>query len=239
MGLCHKARRMLRAFAWDRPLGQLARLPLRLIPRELALPVLAGPNRGRRWIVGSGTHACWLGSYERAKLDYVCRIVRRGTTVFDVGAHAGFYTLALARRVGSDGQVIAIEPDPENARHLRHHLVLNRVGNARIIEAAACDHAGTVRFLGEGYLGHIDDAGAPMKAVRLDDLGEPDLIKLDVEGGEAAALRGADRILTRGRADVLLALHGICDQEALDILAAHRYRTVWLDERELHAIPPN
>ena len=41
MGLCHKARRMLRAFAWDRPLGQLARLPLRLIPRDLALPVLS------------------------------------------------------------------------------------------------------------------------------------------------------------------------------------------------------
>jgi hypothetical protein len=95
-----------------------------------------------------------------------------------------------------------------------------------------------VRFRCSGYLGHIDGAGEPVSAIRLDDLGESDLIKLDVEGGEAAALRRAERILARGRADVLLALHGICDQEALDILAAHRYRIVWLDERGLHAVPP-
>src|SRR5258708_3604720 len=141
---------MLHAFAWDRPLGRLARHTLRLIPRDLALPVLSGPNRGRRWIVGAGTHACWLGRYEREKLAYVWRVVRPGTTVLDVGAHAGFYTLALAARVGSEGQVIAIEPDTRNASLLRRHLAMNRVENVRLIEAAACDHDGTVRFGGSG-----------------------------------------------------------------------------------------
>lgn len=36
------------ALAWDRLLGRLARLPLRLIPSELAVPVLSGPDRSRR-----------------------------------------------------------------------------------------------------------------------------------------------------------------------------------------------
>lgn len=47
--------------------------------------------------MGAGTHACWLGTYEREKLSYVCRVVRRGMAL-DVGAHAEFYTLALAGR---------------------------------------------------------------------------------------------------------------------------------------------
>jgi len=112
---------MLSALAWDRPFGRLARLPVRLIPRDLAVPVLSGPNRGRRWIVGAGTHACWLGHYEQEKLAHFCRVLRPGMTVLDVGARTGFYILALASRVGSFGRVTAIEASGENVRRLRRH----------------------------------------------------------------------------------------------------------------------
>jgi len=182
--------------AWDRQLGRLARLPLRLIPRNLVVPVLSGPNRGRRWIVGAGTHACWLGHFERKKLAHV---LRPGMTVLDVGARAGFYTLALASRVGSSGRVIAIEADGENVRRLRRHLALNRVTNAQVVEAVACDHGGMVGFGDGSYLGHIDDSGAAVPAIRLDDLGYPDAIKIDIGGAEGAALAGAARILERVR----------------------------------------
>lgn len=221
------------ALAWDRPLGRLARLPLRLIPRELAVPVLSGPNRGPRWIVGAGNHSCWLGTYEQTQLAYVSRAARTGL-VFDVGAHAGFYTLALARRCS----VIAVEPAPANADYLRRHVALNGLKNVQVIEAAACDQSGVVRFAPDGYMGHIAEQGTPVRALRLDELGDPTAIKMDVEGAEAAALRDAERILSIGRADVFLSLHGVCDEEALAILQRHGYRMKWLSEAEVHAIPP-
>jgi FkbM family methyltransferase len=225
--------------AWDRPLGRLARLPLRLIPRNLAVPVLSGPNRGRRWIVGAGAHACWLGHYEREKLAHVCRVLRPGMMVLDVGARAGFYTLALASRVGSSGRVIAIEADAENVRRLRWHLALNRVTNAQVVEAVACDHGGMVRFGDGSYLGDIDDSGAAVPAIPLDDLGSPDAIKIDIGGAEGAALAGAARILERGRAHIFLVLYGISDELALVLLQEHGYRLDWLGLDELHAIPPH
>lgn len=42
--------------------GRIARWPLSLIPGQTVLPVLQGPISGARWIVGSSTHGCWLGS---------------------------------------------------------------------------------------------------------------------------------------------------------------------------------
>ena len=170
---------------------------------------------------------------------HVCRVLRPGMTVLDVGARAGFYTLALASRVGSSGRVIAIEADAENVRRLRWHLALNRVTNAQVVEAVACDHDGMVRFGDGSYLGHLDDSGAAVPAIRLDDLGYPDAIKLDIGGAEGAALAGAARILERGHAHIFLALYGIWDELALVLLQEHGYRLDWLGLDELHAIPPH
>lgn len=55
------------AVSSDRWLGQVMRWPLRLIPRSVAVPIVQGPLRGKRWVVGSSTHGCWLGSYEYVK----------------------------------------------------------------------------------------------------------------------------------------------------------------------------
>jgi hypothetical protein len=94
--------------------GRALRLPLRLIPRSLVVPILQGPLRGARWIVGSATHGCWLGCYERAKQQGFVRILAPGQVVYDLGANVGFYTLLAARRVGPTGEVHAFEPGAEN-----------------------------------------------------------------------------------------------------------------------------
>lgn len=107
-------------------LGRVLRAPLRLIPPGTVLPVLQGRLRGARWIVGAGTHGCWLGSYEYGKRRLFERLVRPGQVVWDVGANAGFYTLLASRLVGSTGSVVAIEPLPRNLSYLRRHLELNR-----------------------------------------------------------------------------------------------------------------
>ena len=48
--------------------GRTLRLPLRLVPKSAVVPILQGPLRGKRWIAGSSTHGCWLGTYELAKV---------------------------------------------------------------------------------------------------------------------------------------------------------------------------
>lgn len=105
--------------------GRIARWPLSLIPGQTVLPVLQGPVRGARWIVGSSTHGCWLGSYEQEKVRIVRASLRAGVVFFDVGAQAGYYSILAARYTMPGGRVYAFEPLPRNLAFLRRHRDLN------------------------------------------------------------------------------------------------------------------
>src|SRR3989454_7017615 len=99
--------------------GKFLRWPLRFVPRELAVPIRQGALRGKRWVVGSSTHGCWLGSYEYTKRKLFESYVIAGDVVYDIGANVGFYTLLASVLVGRGGQVVAIEPLPRNIAYLR------------------------------------------------------------------------------------------------------------------------
>src|SRR5712691_6651041 len=109
----------------SRYIGGLIRLPLRLIPPTTILPVLAGPTRGMRWIVGSAPHGSWLGTSEREQLANFLSCIRSGMIVWDIGASVGLYTLPSARAVQCSGCVYAFEPMTRNLGYLRQHLSLN------------------------------------------------------------------------------------------------------------------
>jgi predicted methyltransferase len=90
----------------NEPLGWLLRLPLQIVSPTAVARILMGPNRGLKWVVGAGNHSCWLGTYERVIAKSIAARVKPGMTVFDVGAHAGYYTLMLSRLVGHQGRVL-------------------------------------------------------------------------------------------------------------------------------------
>ena len=187
-------------FAWNEPLGRAIRAPLRLLPKSAVVPILSGPNRGLRWTVGSGTHGCWLGWYDRASAAVLQDLCRPGMTVFDVGANVGYFTLLLSRAVGSTGKVIAFEPDPGNLANLRRNLRANAIDNVSVMAAAATDKDGEARFESAASMGHVSATGAlSVRTCRLDHFPTPDVVKMDIEGGEAIALLGADRIYERGK----------------------------------------
>src|SRR2546428_7339279 len=71
--------------------GKFLRWPLRFVPRELAVPIPQGTLRGKRWIVGSATHGCWLGSYEYTKQRLFERRVAAGCNVLAGGANRGVF----------------------------------------------------------------------------------------------------------------------------------------------------
>ena len=198
-------------------LGYVLRAPLRLVPPTTVVPVLGGPMRGMRWIVGSAPHGAWIGTLERAILKQFVGLLRPGMTVWDIGANVGLYSLPSARAVGPTGRVYAFEPMPQNARLLRRHLNLNRLANVQIWEVAVSDCEGFVSMT-EGDSPsefHVAPQGEwTVKAVTLDDWisrnggSPPDLVKIDVEGSDDAVLRGGARVFAAHRPTMLLALHG-------------------------------
>jgi FkbM family methyltransferase len=184
---------------------------------------MRGPLAGRRWIVGAGTHGCWLGTYERDAVELFATLVRGARTVYDVGAHAGYYTMIASTIVGAGGTVVAFEPVRRNVEFLTSHLRLNGLRNVRLEAVAVADVDGELPFdPGDGsFVGRLSPAGrVRVPVVSLDrltrdgDLPDPDVMKVDVEGAEVRVLEGAAAVVARARPALLLSVHSepACEQ---------------------------
>jgi FkbM family methyltransferase len=196
--------------------GKLVRYPLKMLPRAMVVPILQGPLKGKKWIVGSQRHAFWLGSYEPHVQKLIAREVERSGVFYDVGANVGFYSL-LASTLIEDGQVFAFEPLPANVRYLRRHLELNSIRNVQVSEMAISDQVGTAFFQEEesGAMGRLETGGNYQVATTtLDSLifeqqmAPPSYIKMDIEGGELRALLGARSCFEKYKPKLILATHG-------------------------------
>ena len=200
-------------------IGKILRLPLRLIPCGTQMPILQGPLRGKRWIVGSSNHGCWLGSYEYPKQKAFSTAIKRGDVVYDLGAHVGFYSLLASVLVGPEGQVFSFEPAPRNLTFLWRHIELNGVRNCSVWNVAVSCLDGTAKFdvgpsSSMGHLAGNSQTALTVRTIALDSLiasGQvppPNVIKCDIEGGEYDALRGASEILAKYSPTIFLATHG-------------------------------
>ncbi len=139
--------------------------------------------------------------------------VGRPQRLWDVGANMGWYSWTFLSHV-ADGQVVLLEPDPDNLELLRR--TARRVGaRATILPMAASDRTGSARFardpftgatgsliVGETFLArHYGRSGGvvDVKTTRLDDLldrfAAPDIIKIDVEGAEHLVFAGGQGLL--------------------------------------------
>ena len=198
-------------------IGKILRAPLRLIPRSTAMPILQGPLQGKKWVVGSGNHGCWLGSYEYEKQKLFQKIVRPGDVVYDIGANAGFYSLLASVLTGPDGHVFSFEPLPENIRNIREHLKLNRIKNCTLHEVAVSSRDGEALFdpSSDRCTSHLSTTGTiRVRTVMLDSLlarqeiRPPDLMKIDIEGAEYDCLQGCAGVIQQYRPVIFLATHG-------------------------------
>ncbi len=154
-----------------------------------------------------------FGTYEAAHADMMNALVREGSTVLDVGANIGFYTISLARQVPS-ATVVAFEPVPATFAYLRENLELNGVTNARIFNVGLSDQEGeqvfyfsprnSVSASAARVTAEADTAAVVCRVRRLDDFAREqhlriDVLKCDVEGAEYLVLRGAAETLRRAR----------------------------------------
>ncbi len=142
--------------------------------------------------------------YNLEELDFLCAHSRKGGVFVDVGANVGTYTLALARHVGADGKVIAIEPHPVTHARLKFNCEASGATQVRLVAAAAGPADGELLIetdgdnLGASHIVTGKPAGNAFRvpALRLqrilDEVGvsQVDALKIDVEGFEDRVLTG-------------------------------------------------
>jgi len=163
-----------------------------------------------RWIYRRGV-------YEANILDCIQRnlCIQDGDLAIDIGANIGWYTCIFGALLAGRGRVIALEPEPQNHALLERNIRLNRLTNVEALQCAASDSTGSLALhlykssnRGRHSILPIHSGGTvAIAAMRLDDLltqrGLAEtpiaILKIDVEGYEAIALRGAKSALKRCR----------------------------------------
>jgi len=223
----------------------------RILP---AVPVPLRISPGFWWIARRDvvSDALFSGAFERSGRAFLKSFLAPGMTVFDVGAHGGVYTMSAARLVGPGGRVVSFEPSPRERARLLGHLRLNGIANATVVPSAVGSEDGEVELLVvEGLETGCNSLRKPpgqrvrgtrVPITRLDTyverhaIGRVDFIKMDIEGAERDALRGARALFERDRPVLLCEIEpariepwGYDPHEIFDALDSLRYDWFSLD----------
>lgn len=152
--------------------------------------------------------------------------LREGIFV-DIGAHIGKFTIMMANRLGSKGKVISIEPHPKNFKILEENISLNELKNVVPLNVACSDEEGKTELyldkIGTGahsiepkrhkydkkhFKGKIEvDTKKLDRILEEENVKKVGLIKIDVEGAEAKALKGAINILGKSHPRIIFEAH--------------------------------
>ena len=168
---------------------------------------------------------------EPALFGFLKQTIRPGDVVLDVGAFVGIYAVLAARWSGSQGRVIAFEPTPSSAALARKHLTFNGLGpeRVRLVEAAVSDRAtrATLHQYDANAMPYVNslvsavdtDASAETRDVAVVTIDEvcrelkvmPSVVRMDVQGAEIHALRGArETIRAAPRLSLVVEMHPQC-----------------------------
>ena len=192
---------------------------------------LEDPAKYLRWLLGTKQRLkhpeLWELYLEERRLPQVLqRVLSESSCAVDVGCHIGSF-LSLLIKYAPSGRHIAFEPSPKRSELLKRHFPA-----VTIYDCAVNDKAGTASFQEDsshpGYSHLRGDTNATtahltsyeVKTCRLDDLllenDRLDLIKLDIEGGELSALRGAAKVIDKFRPTIIFECgseYGLAEQK--------------------------
>jgi FkbM family methyltransferase len=189
----------------------------------------------------------WLGTYEPELQSALRELIPAGALIFDVGANIGYVSLLLAKAAGVNGRVFAFEALPSNVEQLRSNVALNGMeARVTVVPGAVTQAPGPVNFLvhASGGMGKVAgsagredryQAEVTVPGISLDEFvyGQgnlpPQVVKMDIEGGEVLALPGMRRVLAEAHPLMLMELHGSeSSRVAWETLTAAGYEIRWM-----------
>jgi FkbM family methyltransferase len=163
-------------------------------------------------------------------------LVRRGDTVWDVGADVGVFMVAASIRAGSPGQVIAFEPDPNRFSLLTKTASTMSSRRRPVVVGEAVGRSTGKRHLKKsprsrernGVRAHARGSDIEVTTSSLDDLltryQKPHLIKIDVEGAEVEVLCGGVKMLCYVRPTILCDVSAEAEDGISELLRAANYK---------------
>jgi len=161
---------------------------MKILPNNIA--VIEGDTHISKWVEESGKL-----DHDEYALPIILEFIKDGDWVVDGGAFIGDHTRAYLDKVKASGRVFAFEPNPDAYRCLAHNC-----------PEARCEPFGLSSLAGSAGMEKSENAGASRLSggdsivlVKLDDYDLPrlDFFKLDVEGMELEALKGAEKAINR------------------------------------------
>jgi FkbM family methyltransferase len=187
------------------------------------------------------------GAYEPLIEAVLLSGLEAGGVFYDVGAHIGLFSLLAARVVGKSGSVFAFEADPENAERIKEHASRNGLDYIHVVPCAVWSSPGRLAFerasadssRNQGAVANdfskANKNTIEVEAVSLDAFAQkhkpPTLIKIDVEGGEAAVLDGSKETFKSNAPLLICEVH---NQRAADYvtrwLGSNSYVFDWIEE---------
>lgn len=202
----------------------------------------------------------WQEGREEAHMTTLFKqSVQPGDFVLDVGGYLGYFTLMAARAAGADGRVTVIEANPQSVELLERNVERNGFADRVTIErTAVAAEPGSATFYWDASDGSTSGLVRPdnlggtyeVRVAAIDDLlaGQvPDVVKMDIEGGEVGALRGmagtlpqVKRLFVELNPDAL-ASSGTSGDELLAILRDAGFMVDVIDEasRSLRRLGPD
>lgn len=185
----------------------------------------------------------WRSKQALGLLDWARRFVRRDMCVWDVGANQGIFAFAASAMAGSGGLIVAFEPDLFLVDLLRRSTVSGTHAGApvRILPLAVGSEQCIAEFViarTDRALNHLaSSSGNPRTGGERDrtlvsctsmdwligQIRQPDIVKIDIEGAELSALRGAVRLLSEVRPLLIIEVAPENAAAIAELLGAHGY----------------
>jgi FkbM family methyltransferase len=146
------------------------------------------------------------GAYEKYELDLYKKLLKPGYKILDIGANIGVYCIEASKTIGAKGKVYAFEPVDENLKLLGHNLGLNNVKNVLVSGSAIGEKEDTIKIytaknsIATHSAGAISETFVEVPVTTIDAFVKKNnlkinLIKMDIEGYEGAAVEGGLTIL--------------------------------------------
>lgn len=158
--------------------------------------------------------------HEPLMVRFMCRILKKGDTFIDLGAHIGYFSIIAAKLCK---QVYAFEIDDNCIPIIKENISLNKLDNIEIINKAVSEKSGdeikisvfeqpnttlNIRFNPKAKGGHKVIKTLSLSDFVNDKKIQPALIKVDIEGAEFSALKGMEELLKNSKdLKILLEVH--------------------------------